>query len=146
MFEAIHSRTPFVLGIFGLLPFLGLCIISWLPLGQPIPTASWFVSYSAIILSFMAGSLWGLSLNAKVKNAKGLLIASNVFALMAWVAILNTSYFAALALLALGYLLTLSKEDLVRSYLSRAYWRLRLWLTYTVLATHVLMKIHVLTH
>lgn len=128
------------------MPFICLSILTWIPPLQTIDTMRWFISYSAIILSFMAGTLWGLTLNTGVKGGRALMLASNVFAMMAWVALLNTSSIAALTLLSLGYILTLSKEDYLRRELTRTYWQLRLWLTYSVLFTHLLVMAQILIY
>ena len=84
----IHSRVINSLGYAGLLPFLAAVWAAYAELSFGAWTASHlFLSYSAIILSFLAGALWGKARELEEPNVgRLLLIGSNVFALTAWLA------------------------------------------------------------
>jgi hypothetical protein len=93
-------KTWRLLGYAGLLPFVVFLSLStqttlWLP-----DTKYAFIAYSAIILSFIAGSLWRVGESKSQRNHQ---IISNIFSLLAFSALLIDSIIA-LTLLALGYL------------------------------------------
>ncbi len=124
------------LGYSGLLPFfLGP---AWLML-SPGTAPQWldaaWMSYVAMIASFMAGTFWGFALPASQGPAGqvGLLI-SIVLMLMAWVATL-LSFGPALALLAVVFLLLLAADFWRERVLDTigGYFRLRTSLTLGVL-------------
>ncbi|MCG9647335.1 DUF3429 domain-containing protein [Vibrio brasiliensis] len=101
------NKTIQQLGYWGLVPFfLGTVMIAFDMQILAIGGTQLFISYSAVILSFLSGVLWGRSLNHQVATSKRIaLIASNVFALMAWLLLLQTSQSvtAVIALLGVGY-------------------------------------------
>ena len=78
------------LGYAGLSPFLAACGLLYA--GEDALGRQLFLSYSAIILSFLGGTHWGrlLSSGKTLELGAGLiaLLASNVFALLAWSALL----------------------------------------------------------
>ncbi len=82
------SRTIVnILGYAGLVPFgVGAGLVWYGYSAQNINGLSGFVSYSALILSFLAGILWGRSLEA-LKSAF-VKISSNGFVLLAWASLL----------------------------------------------------------
>ena len=140
-----------ILGFAGLIPFfvpLGLLISQrWLDVYIPAHLPAFlFLSYSAIILSFMSGTLWARWQTIKHKPT-GLraVVMSNVLALIAWLALL-VGFFVpqvlvvCLGVLALGYAsLLLVERSLGVS--EQRYWRMRLSLTTIVMVLHVLMII-----
>ena len=78
------------LGYAGLCPFVLACGLQYA--GDEALASQLFLSYSAIILSFLGGTHWGrlLSSGKALELGAGLfaLVASNVFALLAWSALL----------------------------------------------------------
>jgi len=111
----------FQLGYLGLLPFIGGLVLMMFKetlfelFGQQI-----FITYSAIILSFLSGVLWGAALEG-FDNTLGrtALILSNLFALAAWAALLLDGYAKlAVALLAIGFLAVWFAEKHIRIMLA----------------------------
>ena len=78
------------LGYAGLTPFVAACGLLYA--GEEARASQLFLSYSAIILSFLGGTHWGrlLSSGKTLELGAGLfaLVTSNVFALLAWSALL----------------------------------------------------------
>ena len=142
----IISRGIIVgLGFLGLVPFL----VILLPffgmdrlLSFTIPFL--FTCYSATILSFLAGVLWGRVLaDDDSLLTFFILIFSNAMALFSWAGLLlyEASRASSLLLLMLGYLFILLAELRYRRRifhkLDSGYFRLRVLLTGTVLVLHV---------
>jgi hypothetical protein len=140
-----------LLGSIGLVPFIvsgGYMVIgAWL--GDGLHSTSIFglyaphifLAYSAIILSFLAGTLWGKwEILPPNRGSAAVLIFSNLTSLLAWVSltIIHISQFfsiLAVALLAAGYLGILGVERTLTSS-SRGYWNLRISLTTVVVLLH----------
>ena len=132
------------LGLLGLVPFL----VILLPffgmdrlLSFTIPFL--FTCYSATILSFLAGVLWGRVLaDDDSLLTFFILIFSNAMALFSWAGLLlyEASRASSLLLLMLGYLFILLAELRYRRRifhkLDSGYFRLRVLLTGTVLVLH----------
>jgi hypothetical protein len=159
MLKLIH-----ILGYAGLLPFImsaGLLLVErWFgfslllvyPWG-PLPAflvAYFFTTYSAIILSFMSGTLWANGQGLKSHNAAlGAILMSNILALLAWFAlllgiVLPQMLVICLLVLMFGYVSLLWVErshNEVKSEIESAYWLMRLRLSFVVLALHLLMII-----
>lgn len=142
----IISRGIIVgLGLLGLVPFF----VILLPffgmerlLSVSIPFL--FTCYSATILSFLAGVLWGRVLaDDDSLLTFFILIFSNAMALFSWAGLLlyEASRASSLLLLMLGYLFVLLAELRYRRRifhkLDSGYVRLRVLLTGTVLVLHV---------
>lgn len=74
----------------GVLPFLLLTLLSffslptWLSWLQPHEALS---AYALVILTFMAGTHWGMYLASEQKGCNFLLLSSNVIALGCWVVV-----------------------------------------------------------
>jgi len=115
----MNTRLVFnALGYLGLIPFV---LGAWLAVTRTslysLPPRLVFVSYSAIILSFLGGVLWGRSLSLGEGVLRQTLLAgSNVVALVAWVGLLASDKLYDLTLVALltGYAMTLLAESLIR--------------------------------
>lgn len=133
-----QSRLPVAertLGYLGLFPFvyvtLGLNLDLPLPYGlEPLQV---FVSYSAIILAFMAGCLW--------RHSVATSLFSNVLAIAAF-AILLLPMNPELTLLSLAvlYLVLLGWEGFYcRPHYPQGYWPLRCQLTAVVVVCHVIL-------
>jgi hypothetical protein len=137
------KRVLSALGFAGVLPFAISVAALWLTRGYAQALAQHaFVMYSLVILSFLAGSLWGNVL-AELRSQPAswgrpaLLRAliSNGVALFAVGAVLTSQTFVAAMLLSIGYLAFLWYERAAVNWMSW-YLRLRWRLTVTVVALH----------
>ncbi|MDO3383310.1 DUF3429 domain-containing protein [Gilvimarinus algae] len=81
----MHHRLRNLLGFAGLIPFVSFTLLSAISYSQHTAVLL-LISYGAIILSFMAGSLWGQAQHDTHSRA-GPLIASNALALSGWAAL-----------------------------------------------------------
>lgn len=84
-----HKKLVLLLTYAGSIPFIMLTILFFFPFdlgvyGLPI-ILKMLVSYTAIILSFMAGSQWGLAINLDKKPRTMLLFFSTVSSIVSWV-------------------------------------------------------------
>ncbi len=124
------------LGYLGLIPFITSLLISLLINHWHARATEFFIFYSAIILSFMAGTLWQVRL--KPDNSQQH-IASNIFCLIAFLALLTTQL-ASLIILALGYLGLFQYEEFIaqRDRSERKYLNMRFMLTSIVVVLHLL--------
>ncbi|NHN38880.1 DUF3429 domain-containing protein [Pseudomaricurvus alcaniphilus] len=148
------------LGYAGLIPFVTIAL--WFLVSllvAPLPTAvtvyltTAFLTYSAIILSFMAGALWGqvLTSDSSARAPGGSqLVVSNLFALTAWASMLTDYFLLSLLALLLGYLLLWLAETRAAARLQgptaiagvgRDYRRLRTVLTLVVIACHLVVAL-----
>ena len=140
-----------LLGSIGLVPFIISvgCMMSGAWLGGGLQSVSIFglyaphifLAYSAVILSFLAGTLWGKwETFPSNRHSAAVLIFTNLTSLLAWVSltVIHISQFLsilAVALLAGGYLGILGVERTLKSS-SRGYWNLRISLTTVVVFLH----------
>lgn len=135
------------LGYLGLIPFLFasyLSATSEMLLGlNPI---SLFIGYSAVILAFLGGSLWGKGLGIVDSGlSRALLVISNAIALAAWFGLSAgaINHVVAIAALLLGYALMLCLEYRLSSVLfanlNFSYINLRTQLTAIVLLLHIMV-------
>ncbi|GAA5317293.1 MAG: hypothetical protein AseanaTS_24980 [Candidatus Pelagadaptatus aseana] len=132
----------------GTLPFVGCVLWSilgeYLSVPQLVLEAYWiFIAYSIVILSFMAGTLWGKANHRSFSHHGPLLLLSNVWALLAWLLLMALMAYdhigaAIVLLLAVGYwnLYAVEKRCLKGS---RDYLDLRKKVTFVVMACHGLM-------
>ena len=129
-------RPEIYLGYLGLLPFIYLAL--GLPLLAGVVQVSAFLAYSAIILAFMAGTVWR---HSPASNSASSSIFSNVLAIAAFLLLLAPiDPQAAIFILALLYVLLLMWEwSICRQSYPRWYWQLRLQLSFIVLALHSYM-------
>ena len=141
----IHSRVINSLGYAGLLPFLATVWAAYAELSFGAWSAPHlFLSYGVIILSFLAGALWGKAKELEEPNVgRLLLIGSNVFALTAWLAgLLGRDYLSAGLLLSMtGFILVYLVEHKTRGLqqqgIDSAYLKFRLTLTSVVCLAHL---------
>lgn len=140
------SRSIIVgLGLLGLAPFFGILLpLYGMDRILNFSIGFLFACYSATILSFLAGVLWGRVLvDDDSLLTFSILIFSNAMALFAWAGLLlyEVSRASSLSLLMLGYLFILLAELRYRRRifykLDSGYFRLRVLLTGTVLVLHV---------
>jgi hypothetical protein len=135
------------LGFAGLLPFIILSVLAFNhSLLAPEHTILGFVSYSAVILSFVAGSLWGKAVILTLDdNIAKLLIISNIIALASWIALLTPFVLSALILLASGHLYLLYVEFKAKQLsTTNGYLTLRTILTSVAVTCHVVVMLSLL--
>ena len=141
--KAVEKISTY-LGYLGLLPFyIGLLLSQIVNNEQPEPHSlivsiqQAFVFYSAIILSFMSGTLW--QKEASKKQVK-LQLISNVLCLIAFACLLMPVFYA-LIILPITYAGLLLTEYLLRFQqqitLTASYIKMRLILTLLVVLSHV---------
>ena len=124
-----------VLGYAGLIPFFGCLNLSAYIDNFGFNSQQVFIAYSAIILSFIAGSLWRIDDNNAHKNRQ---IISNIFSLIAFIA-LCLNYLVGLIILASSYPLILFFEYKMTLKLvqKRHYMIMRCQLTLLVFLAHI---------
>ena len=143
-----------ILGYAGLIPFgIPVCLMlddlwfgSTIRSGIPwvVHAPDLFISYSAIILSFMCGTLWaGWQTIGNNRLAKGAVLLSNLLALSGWGALLLTFIASVpkvfcVILLMFGFISLLTAERMLGTAVM-VYWRMRLSLTAIVLILHLIM-------
>ncbi|WP_394181985.1 DUF3429 domain-containing protein [Marinomonas posidonica] len=108
MMRTSASPYTFILGAMGLIPFLCATYLSWT--NQTFFDRSGlylFITYGAIILSFLSGTLWGQFVHRESSPLSiYLLISSNVVAVAAWFSLLLDIQVLSIALLFLGFIST----------------------------------------
>ena len=99
-----------------------------------------FLTYGLIILSFMAGTLWGQVVNASTR-VKRIALATNVITLAAWFAFLLAGTSSVLLIIALGFIALYLLEFFAISHTQRPdyYLDLRLRVTALVVLAHGIM-------
>jgi hypothetical protein len=131
-------RIMTLLGLAGLLPFLAASVGVWIfdDLLHALAQRT-FLLYSAAILCFLAGTLWGETLPDPGAGQGATILVSNGVVLFAVLALLTAQPVLAAALLLLGHLSQLWYE---RQSLQRPAWyvRLRTLLTSVAGLTHLL--------
>ena len=143
-----------ILGYAGLIPFgIPVCLMlddlwfgSTIRSGIPwvVHAPNLFISYSAIILSFMCGTLWaGWQTIGNNRLAKGAVLLSNLLALSGWGALLlmliaSVPKVFCVILLMFGFISLLTAERMLGTAVMD-YWRMRLSLTAIVLILHLIM-------
>ena len=143
-----------VLGFLGLVPFMlpSYLMANAALFGSGLQSAAIFglygpyvfIAYSAIILSFLGGTLWAQARQSDDSSALMTILFSNLLALSAWACLLLI-YIApimtvfSVCLLLAGYLGMLFAESLNDVSRQRKYWRMRLWLTFWVALAHLLV-------
>ncbi|NVC92281.1 DUF3429 domain-containing protein [Vibrio natriegens] len=110
--------TMLRLGYLGLIPFLfSLVLIITDTTLFNLSGHQFFIAYSAVILSFLSGVLWGNGIDHYYHRlSRNILVLSNLFVLLAWGALLqgHTHYVTAILLLAAGYIAVWFSEKLIR--------------------------------
>jgi len=94
---------PRWLGSTGVMPFVALAILTWVPGSHQSLAAQALLAYGAVILSFVGALHWGLAMSKQpVQGSHGarLYVGSVVPALLAWVALLLPPGWAVAILLA----------------------------------------------
>ena len=143
----MHARSTFYrLGYLGLIPFLFSVYLVVANLSLFNQTGMfWFVSYSAIILSFLGGALWGRAIQIESESTSAkLLMLSNAVAIAAWGCLLLGDFkIAALSLLTIGYATLLIVEyfgdQKVFTDVDKGYVKMRVNLTSLVIIAHLIV-------
>ena len=144
--ESAKTKLMQFLGYLGLIPFLISALAELMSLTLPLPVSAMtlLLTYGAIILSFMSGTLWGRAIHrADSEPTNVLLLLSNAFALLAWSTLLLNSVFWSLLLQMVGFALVLAFErQLARGTLmttQSGYYPMRLILTTGVIVCQLLV-------
>lgn len=136
----------YTLGFLGLIPFLASSLAALMHTGTwwGISPLEFLITYGAIILSFLGGTLWGRALHrAESEKTTGLLLLSNVFALAAWFTILINAPAWSLGMQMAGFALVLyfeqklARSSAMTSYMG--YYRIRVLLTTIVIVCQLLV-------
>lgn len=125
------------LGYMGLIPFIISLYLSINDTGWQLDAKQVFIAYSAIILSFVAGTLWQTNGETKHDRRK---IVSNIFSLFAFLTLLVNQNLA-LTILAANYILLFLYESKLatlnqESNRNPAYMTMRFRLTCMVALLH----------
>jgi hypothetical protein len=136
-----HSKWITLLTYLGALPFFLAVYVSFS--SNPILGVDgfqWFATYGLLILSFMAGTLWGQMIDQSVK-VKRIAIASNAITLAAWFAFLLADPAIILTIITAGFVMLYALEVFVMRHLERPdyYLTLRLRVTALVVVAHGIM-------
>ena len=127
-----------LLGYLGLLPFITSLYLSVESVSWVITAKQAFVAYSAIIVSFIAGSIWRK--DYKHTHTKQQII-SNSFSLLAFISLLTYPNIA-LIILSFSFLfLYVYERDLAKCITDEnrtsEYMAMRFWLTLIVISMHI---------
>jgi hypothetical protein len=93
------NKTAYLLGLSGLIPFVGLTALMHQPWA-----ITWFLAYSAVILSFLGGIHWGVAMRDPSWSNPWRLCLCMLPSLLGWLA-LALAHGAALAVLFTAYAL-----------------------------------------
>jgi len=101
-----------------------------------------FIAYSAVILSFLSGTVWAYARSVDAVVSYGAILFSNLVALSAWLSMLliciaPIMMLFALCLLMAGYLGLLLIERLLEVPENAGYWHMRIQLTAVVALAHL---------
>lgn len=136
-----NRQVAWLLGVAGLLPFMGASVLAWwAPAVWQVTAIYGFTYYSAVILSFLGGVHWGSALQVpRPGNTRRLLLAM-VPSLIAWPALLFDVVTGLWVLLA-GFILIggydLSREG--REGFPGWYFKLRAVLSVVVVLLHFIV-------
>ena len=144
------------LGYLGVIPFVVAALFALFDLSLlGFDPRQVFIAYSAVILSFLGGIMWGRVLGLPDHRAvRCLLLLSNAIALTSFAALLlaaggdnadGAAYLYALPLLMCGYVITLVVERLAYQRLladvQRSYFPMRVVLTTVVVIMHIMVLV-----
>lgn len=124
-----------ILGYAGLIPFIACLYLDTTNISWHLSFEQVFIIYSAIILSFLAGSLWRINKN---NTSASINIISNVFSLLAFSSLLIPSHIA-LIVLAISFLILFLYENYLcklDNISDNNYIKMRLKLTLIVIFLH----------
>ena len=129
-----------LLGIAGLIPFIGLVLagwFSWLPLSE---AARYFTQYSAVLLSFFGGIHWFDAVSNQRTNHQ--IYVAMLPTIVGWLCLVFAGDIRVLGALSLAYLAVLFYDKFTLAMpkgLLMSYIALRVGLTTVVVVCHALM-------
>ncbi|QID18441.1 DUF3429 domain-containing protein [Nitrogeniibacter mangrovi] len=82
------NRLPRALGLAGVLPFIAMGLLSYIPWKHQVDVHAALVSYGAVILAFVGALHWGLAMRLEGTVASRAYFWSVIPALIAWVALM----------------------------------------------------------
>lgn len=135
------SRLMLLLGLAGLLPFIGSALgVMFLDDLLHAVAQRAFLLYSTAILCFLGGTLWGETLPAPQPGQGATIVVSNGLVVFAVLAMLTAQPLLAALLLMLGHLALLWFEG---QALQREAWyaRMRTWLTLVAVLAHIMFML-----
>ena len=122
----------------GLLPFMICAFGPWILVDYKTALTSLFFFYSAIILVFLAGTLWAIALFTGIEHRRRHIHAAIIFSLWPLVCYFLTDLYA-VALMLIGFLLLLFWEKcFINPTYRNWYQTLRHKITFIVVACHML--------
>lgn len=124
-----------ILGYLGLLPFIVSLYLSTEIVFLGVSTKQVFIAYSAVILSFIAGSIWRRDSQIYFDKQN---VISNLFSLLAFASLLF-NHKLALIILAVSFMLLFLYEKSLgkQNKLLSDYINMRFWLTLIVVLLHI---------
>lgn len=129
------QQTAIRLAWAGLAPFIISAALGIIGFYQGIALQS-FLVYSAVILSFLGGTHWGLAMRDGIDKVQGRLIICMAPSLIAWIAVAFLPTLVALVVLALFYMVWLRYD--VKAVTDDWYVKMRRPITFVVVGTHFL--------
>jgi len=132
-----------ILSWFGTLPFIIATIICFTKFKIFVwPFLVVIIStYAAMIVTFVAGSHWGMSATLDYKKAKKIMISSNVITLLAWAGILFPSWIVSWSIILVCYWLAFLMDRVIflNGGSSMTYLKMRLYITVFVSLSLLIM-------
>ena len=137
------GRTGHVLAWLGTIPFVIALLVSLSPYRLHVwPFLVVLIStYAAMIVTFIAGTHWGLSAHIPDNKAKKVMILSNMITLFAWLGILFPSWLISWVIVLSCYWLTYAVDKTIHRHAGSddAYLKMRLHVTTFVTVTLCIM-------
>ena len=132
-------------GYLGLLPFLLLSSFTFVDVNHATLWRDAYISYSAVILAFMAGVYWPLGLRHDAPaHGHRLMAIAIAGALVAWIAVVLPPLLSALSFSSAFLLMFMIDRFVLADYWPSAYLQMRAHLTGVVVLTQVatLIAVH----
>lgn len=144
-------RSSLIVGILGLIPFVVIfifCLV--IPSNQEFYNLLiyLFISYAAVISSFLGGIQWGLITASaeRIYNVLLPLLISTVPALMGWSALIFVTHlFYSLIIIIISFILALAHDYYLYNIKATPYWflNIRVPLTSTVIVLSIMMSFYI---
>lgn len=129
------QQTAIRLAWAGLAPFILSAALGVIGFYQAIALQS-FLVYSAVILSFLGGTHWGLAMRDGFDKPQGRLIICMAPSLIAWLAVAFTPTLVALVILAMFHMIWMRYD--IQAVTDDWYVKMRRPITFVVVGTHFL--------
>lgn len=135
-------KTDKYLTFLGVIPFLFLLILSFYYFDRTDHISKLFHAYSAVIISFIAGTHWGICLHSKDGN-KRTLLESNLITLIAWLSLFYLGLITELIMIGCFlYLLYMEHRLEKNGLVGEVYLSQRLHATFAVILILILFYIN----